>query len=103
MEKQLIQTEQFRKSQVPPRNMLQFFQEQKCGLCCEVCRITFNSAQKLYNIIAKMKKKRMQGRNTVEEVICLSAQWGYTVFYRNCNDSNILNDIVVAHPTSIQM
>ncbi|KAI5669622.1 hypothetical protein M9H77_19475 [Catharanthus roseus] len=45
----------------------------------------------------------MQGRNTIEEVLCLSVQRGYTVFYRNCDESNVLNDIVVAHPTSIQM
>ncbi|KAI5657192.1 hypothetical protein M9H77_25985 [Catharanthus roseus] len=30
-EEQLIQTEQFRKSHVPPRNILRFFQEQKGG------------------------------------------------------------------------
>ncbi|KAI5671578.1 hypothetical protein M9H77_11942 [Catharanthus roseus] len=45
----------------------------------------------------------MQGRTTVEEVLCLSAEWGYTVFYRNCEDNNVLSDIVVAHPTSIAM
>ncbi|KAI5661501.1 hypothetical protein M9H77_20824 [Catharanthus roseus] len=62
-EEQPIKTEQFRKSHMPPRNI----------------------AQKLYNVLAKMKKKMMQTRNTVEEVLCLSAQRGYTVFYRNCN------------------
>ncbi|KAI5658439.1 hypothetical protein M9H77_27232 [Catharanthus roseus] len=45
----------------------------------------------------------MQGRNTVEEVLCLSAQRGYTVFYRNCEESNVLSDIVVEHPISITM
>ncbi|KAI5668785.1 hypothetical protein M9H77_18638 [Catharanthus roseus] len=45
----------------------------------------------------------MQGRNTIEEVLCLSAQRGYTVFYRNREESNILSDIVIAHPTSIAM
>ncbi|KAI5671980.1 hypothetical protein M9H77_12344 [Catharanthus roseus] len=45
----------------------------------------------------------MQGQNTVEEVLCLSAQRGYTVFYRNCDEGNVLSDIVVAHSTSIQM
>ncbi|KAI5670695.1 hypothetical protein M9H77_11059 [Catharanthus roseus] len=45
----------------------------------------------------------MQGRNTVKEVLCLSAQWGYTVFYRNREESKVLSDIVVAHPTSIVM
>ncbi|KAI5656809.1 hypothetical protein M9H77_25602 [Catharanthus roseus] len=28
---------------------------------------------------------------------------GYTIFYRNCEDSNVLSDIVIAHPTSIAM
>ncbi|KAI5654838.1 hypothetical protein M9H77_32025 [Catharanthus roseus] len=32
MEEQLIQTEQFRKSYVPPRNILQFFQEQNVSV-----------------------------------------------------------------------
>ncbi|KAI5667042.1 hypothetical protein M9H77_16895 [Catharanthus roseus] len=45
----------------------------------------------------------MQGRNTMKEVLCLSAQWGYIVFYRNYEDSIVLSDIVVAHPTSIAM
>ncbi|KAI5654401.1 hypothetical protein M9H77_31588 [Catharanthus roseus] len=45
----------------------------------------------------------MQGRNTVEEVLCLSAIRDYTVFYRNREDINVLSDIVVAHPTSIEM
>ncbi|KAI5652404.1 hypothetical protein M9H77_29591 [Catharanthus roseus] len=79
-EEQLQQTEQFRKN-----------------VGCAV------SAQKIYNIVAKIKKNRMQGRNTVEEVLCLSAQRGYTVFYRNREESNVLSDIVVAHPTSIAM
>ncbi|KAI5680485.1 hypothetical protein M9H77_01712 [Catharanthus roseus] len=91
-EEQLIQIEQFMKSHVPPRDMLRFFREQ-CGLCRE----------KFYNVFAKMKKKIMQGRNTIEEVLCLNAQRGYTVFYRNCDDSNVLSDIIVAHSISIQM
>ncbi|KAI5672304.1 hypothetical protein M9H77_12668 [Catharanthus roseus] len=45
----------------------------------------------------------MEGRNTVEEVHCQSAQRGYTVFYRNHEKSNVISDIVVAHPTSIAM
>ncbi|KAI5671693.1 hypothetical protein M9H77_12057 [Catharanthus roseus] len=45
----------------------------------------------------------MQGQNTVEEVLCLSVKRGYTVFYRNHKDNNVLIDIVVAHPTSIEM
>ncbi|KAI5672790.1 hypothetical protein M9H77_13154 [Catharanthus roseus] len=94
-EEQLKQTEQFRKSYVPPCNILRFFQEQNVG--CAV------NAKKIYNVVAKIKKNRMQGRNTVEEVLYLSAQWGYTVFYRNGEDNNVLSDIVVAHPTSIAM
>ncbi|KAI5677618.1 hypothetical protein M9H77_08568 [Catharanthus roseus] len=45
----------------------------------------------------------MQGRNTVEEVLCLSVERGYMIFYRNCDDSNVLSDIVIAHHTSIGM
>ncbi|KAI5657815.1 hypothetical protein M9H77_26608 [Catharanthus roseus] len=45
----------------------------------------------------------MQGRNTVKEVLRLSAERGYTVFYRNGEHSNVLSDIVVAHPTTIAM
>ncbi|KAI5649812.1 hypothetical protein M9H77_35817 [Catharanthus roseus] len=45
----------------------------------------------------------MQGRNTVKEALCLSAERDYTVFYRNREESNVLSDIVVAHPTSIAM
>ncbi|KAI5674113.1 hypothetical protein M9H77_14477 [Catharanthus roseus] len=95
MEEQLIQTEQFKKSYVPPRNILRFFREQNVGSAV--------SGQKIYNAIAKIKRNMMQGRNTVEEVLCLSAQQDYTVFYRNCDDINVLSDIVVAHLTSIQM
>ncbi|KAI5675375.1 hypothetical protein M9H77_06325 [Catharanthus roseus] len=36
-------------------------------------------AQKIYNVAAKIKKNRRQGRNTVEEVLCLSAKRDYTV------------------------
>ncbi|KAI5648305.1 hypothetical protein M9H77_34310 [Catharanthus roseus] len=85
IKEQLQQTEQFKKSHVPP----QFY---------DIC-----SAQKIYNVVAKIKKNRIQGRNTVEEVLCLSAQRGHTVFCRNRKESNILNDIVVAHSTSITM
>ncbi|KAI5657226.1 hypothetical protein M9H77_26019 [Catharanthus roseus] len=60
-------------------------------------------AQKIYNLVAKIKKNKIQGRNTVEEVLCLSAKQGYTVFYRNREDSNALSNIVDAHPTSIEM
>ncbi|KAI5658357.1 hypothetical protein M9H77_27150 [Catharanthus roseus] len=92
-EEQLQQTEQFRKSHVSPRNILRFFREQRRWLC----------SKKIYNVVAKIMKNRMHGRNTLEEVLCLSAQQGYTVFYRNCEESNVLSDIVIAHPTSIAM
>ncbi|KAI5656968.1 hypothetical protein M9H77_25761 [Catharanthus roseus] len=45
---------------------------------------------KIYNSVAKIKKNRMQGRNTVEEVLCLRCERGYTVFYRNCEYKNVL-------------
>ncbi|KAI5657659.1 hypothetical protein M9H77_26452 [Catharanthus roseus] len=94
-EEQLIETEQFRKSHVPPRNILQFFREQNVSCAA--------SAQKIYNVVAKIKKHMMQGRNTVEEVLSQSAKLGYMVFYGNCADNNVLSDIIVAHPTSIEM
>ncbi|KAI5657310.1 hypothetical protein M9H77_26103 [Catharanthus roseus] len=61
------------------------------------------SAQKIYNVVVKIKRNRMQGRNTVKEVLCLSAQRGYTIFHRNREENNVLSDIVIAHPTSIAM
>ncbi|KAI5671795.1 hypothetical protein M9H77_12159 [Catharanthus roseus] len=61
------------------------------------------NAQKIYNVVAKIRRNRMQGRSTLEEVLCLSAERGYTVFHRNREDSNVISDIVVAHPTSIAM
>ncbi|KAI5674341.1 hypothetical protein M9H77_14705 [Catharanthus roseus] len=61
------------------------------------------SAQKIYNVAAKIKRNRMQGRNTVEEVLCLSTKRGYTVFHRNREESNVVSDIVVAYPTLIAM
>ncbi|KAI5659054.1 hypothetical protein M9H77_27847 [Catharanthus roseus] len=64
-EEQLQQTEQFRKSHVSPRNILRFFCEQNVGFAV--------SAQKIYNVVAKIKKNRMKGRNTVEEVLSLSS------------------------------
>ncbi|KAI5654462.1 hypothetical protein M9H77_31649 [Catharanthus roseus] len=54
-EEQLIQIEQFMKSRVPSRNLLRFFWEQ--NVSCVV------SAQKIYNVVAKIKKNRMQGYN----------------------------------------
>ncbi|KAI5668004.1 hypothetical protein M9H77_17857 [Catharanthus roseus] len=94
-EQQLQQTEQFRKSHVLPHNILRFFREQNVG--CAV------SAQKIYNVVAKIKKNRMKGQNTIDEVLSLSAERGYTVFYRNCEESNVISDIVIAHPTLIAM
>ncbi|KAI5681384.1 hypothetical protein M9H77_02611 [Catharanthus roseus] len=91
-EEQLKQTEQCRKSHVPPRNILRFFREQNVG--CAV---------KKYITSLRRLRRIGWGRNTVEEVLCLSAQQGYTVFYRNCEDNNVLSDVVVAHSTLIEM
>ncbi|KAI5649292.1 hypothetical protein M9H77_35297 [Catharanthus roseus] len=55
-EEQLQQTEQFRKSHVPPCNILRFFREQ--DVSCAV------NSQKIYNVVSKIKRNRMQGRNT---------------------------------------
>ncbi|KAI5659294.1 hypothetical protein M9H77_28087 [Catharanthus roseus] len=63
----------------------------------------FRKSHKIYNFVAKIKRNRMQGRNTVEEVLRLSAERGYTVFYKNGEDNNVLSDIVVAHLTLIAM
>ncbi|KAI5657574.1 hypothetical protein M9H77_26367 [Catharanthus roseus] len=78
MEEQLQQTEQFRKSHVPPCNILRFLREQDVG--CTVRKFT---------MLLKIKRNWMQGRNTVEEVLCLSAQRDYTVFHRNREESNV--------------
>ncbi|KAI5649548.1 hypothetical protein M9H77_35553 [Catharanthus roseus] len=91
-EEQLQQTEQFMKSHVPPRNIVRFFSRTRRWF-----------SQKIYNVVAKIKRNRMQGRNMVEEVLRLSAETGYTVFYRNGEDNNVLSDIVVAHLISIAM
>ncbi|KAI5672969.1 hypothetical protein M9H77_13333 [Catharanthus roseus] len=64
--------------------------------------ICFYSINK-YKILMYIKRNRMQGRSTVEEVLRLSAERGYTIFYRNSEDNDVLSDIVVAHPTSIAM
>ncbi|KAI5647978.1 hypothetical protein M9H77_33983 [Catharanthus roseus] len=66
----------------------------------------FNSkddAQKIYNVVAKIKKNRIKGQNAAEEVLSLNAEWGYTIFYRNREESNVLSDIVVAQPISMSM
>ncbi|KAI5675789.1 hypothetical protein M9H77_06739 [Catharanthus roseus] len=60
----------------------------------QFARLTEDS-QKIYNVVAKIRGDRMQGRNTVEEVLRLSAERGYTVFYKNGEDNNVLSDIVV--------
>ncbi|KAI5649412.1 hypothetical protein M9H77_35417 [Catharanthus roseus] len=38
----------------------------------------------------------MQGQNTIEEVLYLSAKQDYKVFYRNSEDINMLSDIVIS-------
>ncbi|KAI5681139.1 hypothetical protein M9H77_02366 [Catharanthus roseus] len=72
---QLIQIEQFGKSHVPPRNILRFFWEQNVGYAVRYVALTLMHPGFMFR----------------------------TVFYRNCEDSNMLSDIVVAHPTSIEM
>ncbi|KAI5663233.1 hypothetical protein M9H77_22556 [Catharanthus roseus] len=37
------------------------------------------------------------------KTLAVQSERGYTVFHRNCEESNVLSDIVVAHPTSIAM
>ncbi|KAI5675525.1 hypothetical protein M9H77_06475 [Catharanthus roseus] len=51
IEEQLIQTEKFRMSHLPPRNILRFFRQQ--NVSCTM------STQKIHNVIAKMKKNTM--------------------------------------------
>ncbi|KAI5681641.1 hypothetical protein M9H77_02869 [Catharanthus roseus] len=65
--------------------------------------VQLGNSQKIYNVVAKIKRDRTQGRNVVEEVLCLSAERGYTFSIRNGEDSNVLSDIVAAHRTSIAM
>ncbi|KAI5670789.1 hypothetical protein M9H77_11153 [Catharanthus roseus] len=69
----------------------------------QIAMLKIGNAQKIYYVVAKIKKNRMQGQNTVKEIFCLSAKRDYTVFYRNREDSNMLSDIVISHPTSIEM
>ncbi|KAI5666542.1 hypothetical protein M9H77_16395 [Catharanthus roseus] len=76
-EEQLIQIEQFRKSHVPTRNILRFFREQNVG-----CAVRY--------VASTLMHLGFMFRD-------------YTVFYRNREDSNMLSDIVVAHPTSIEI
>ncbi|KAI5662275.1 hypothetical protein M9H77_21598 [Catharanthus roseus] len=44
---------------------------------------------------------RIEGRNTVEEVLHQCNQRGYRCYWRNCEENNILSDIVVVHSVSI--
>ncbi|KAI5652488.1 hypothetical protein M9H77_29675 [Catharanthus roseus] len=37
------------------------------------------------------------------KTLVVQSERGYTVFYRNGEDNNVLTDIVVTHPTSIAM
>ncbi|KAI5658695.1 hypothetical protein M9H77_27488 [Catharanthus roseus] len=77
-EEQLIQMEQFRKSHVQPRNILRFFWEQNVG--CVV------SAQKIYNVVEKIKKNRMYNMPLLEVVGMTPIGKNFTVasaFMRN--------------------
>ncbi|KAI5659195.1 hypothetical protein M9H77_27988 [Catharanthus roseus] len=82
---------------------LQDLRRSSCNRLSSSGKVMCRLALKIYNVVAKIKKNRMQGRNTVEEVLCLSAQRSYTVFYRNREETTVLSDIVVAHLTSIAM
>ncbi|KAI5683175.1 hypothetical protein M9H77_04403 [Catharanthus roseus] len=59
-EEQLQQTEQFRKSHVPPHNILRFFREQDIG--CAV------SAHKIYNIVVRLRRTGWVTRSSTETV-----------------------------------
>ncbi|KAI5658216.1 hypothetical protein M9H77_27009 [Catharanthus roseus] len=48
-----------------------------------------------------MKKKRMEGHKTVEEVLHQCNKRGYKCYWKNCEENNFLSDIVVAYPISI--
>ncbi|KAI5683227.1 hypothetical protein M9H77_04455 [Catharanthus roseus] len=100
MEEQTIQIEKFGKSHMTARNMLRFFREQ--NLDCTVRYVALHLLEIIQHP-CQDEEENDAGRNTVEEVLCLSAQQGYIVFYRNSDGSNLLSDIVVVHPISIQM
>ncbi|KAI5673148.1 hypothetical protein M9H77_13512 [Catharanthus roseus] len=61
------------------------------------------SKQTVYNVRAKIKKTRMEGRNIVEELLHQCNTRGYRCYWRYCEENNVLNDIVVAHSVSILM
>ncbi|KAI5671022.1 hypothetical protein M9H77_11386 [Catharanthus roseus] len=87
--------------------MLQDLRRSSCNRPSSSGRVMFHLA--IYYNFFKNKTLVVQleepdvGKNTVEEVLRLSVERGYTVFHRNREDSNVLSDIVVAHPTSIAM
>ncbi|KAI5671101.1 hypothetical protein M9H77_11465 [Catharanthus roseus] len=58
---------------------LQDLRRSSCNRLSKIYNIC--STQKIYYVVAKIKRNQMQGRNTVEKVLCLSAQRGYTVFH----------------------
>ncbi|KAI5653214.1 hypothetical protein M9H77_30401 [Catharanthus roseus] len=92
---QLKLTEEFSRCHVAPQNIMASLLEKNSD--CVV------SKQTIYNARAKMKKKRMEGRNTIEELLHQCNQQGYRCYSRNCEESNVLSDIIVVHPVSILM
>ncbi|KAI5658328.1 hypothetical protein M9H77_27121 [Catharanthus roseus] len=50
-----------------------------------------------------MKKKRMEGRNMLEEALHQCNKRGYRCYSRNCEENNVLSDIVVVYVVSILM
>ncbi|KAI5663258.1 hypothetical protein M9H77_22581 [Catharanthus roseus] len=67
MEEQLIQTEQFRKSYVPSRNILRFFREQNMG--CAVRR-HINE-----NVLAKLTELTKDEEEYLRKLDALKTKW----------------------------
>ncbi|KAI5671830.1 hypothetical protein M9H77_12194 [Catharanthus roseus] len=72
------------KRRVAHRNILASLLEK--NLDCVVSKQTIHNAQ------AKMKKKMMEGHNTVEEVLHQCNQRGYRCYWRN-EENNILSNV----------
>ncbi|KAI5664141.1 hypothetical protein M9H77_23464 [Catharanthus roseus] len=110
MEEQLKQTEQFRKSDVPSRNILRFFREQNVGCTVRFVFPTINKMnfmmyvvhRKYTMLLPRLRRTGCRGKHGRRGSL-LKCTRGYIIFYRNTKDSNVLSDIVVVHPTSIAM
>ncbi|KAI5648789.1 hypothetical protein M9H77_34794 [Catharanthus roseus] len=109
---QLNLTGKFSRCQVAPRNIMASLLEKNPDWAVSYVRLTCFVVwlnylrlikQTIYNVRTKIKNKRMEGRNTIEEVFHQYNQRGYRCYWRNCEENNILRDIVIAHPVSILM